>query len=141
LSDVPPPPLSHGRPRRPRFWIVLPAILLILADAAVTFLFQPSIYWTGAYQDYEEISPLGSAILRIHPAAFIAFILVWVAIVLLIVALVREPWNRVVSLAVIIGHTAGIYGWLDGRSYWSTIPIFIAVAALTILCWRQADAR
>jgi hypothetical protein len=106
-----------------------------------TFILQPSIYWTGAYQTHEEISPLGSAILRIHPAAFAAFISAWAIIVLLLVGLLREPWNRVIALAVVVGHTAGIYGWLDVRSYWSTIPIFIAVAAITVLCWRKADSR
>ena len=137
---MPSPALPRDR-RRAHFWIVLPAILLILADTALTLPFQPSSYWTGSYENYEGISPLGAAILRIHPAAFAAFVLAWIAAVLLIVGLARGPWNREVGLAVVVGHSAGIYGWLDERSYWSTIPVFIAVGALTVLCWRQAEIR
>jgi hypothetical protein len=46
-----------------------------------------------------------------------------------------------IALAVVGGHTAGIYGWLDERSYRSTIPVFLAVGAITVLCWGQAEAR
>jgi hypothetical protein len=107
----------------------------------LTFLFQPTSYWTGAYESYEEISPLGAAILRIHPAAFAAFVLAWMAAVLVIVGVLREPWNRMIALAVVVGHAAGIYGWLDERSTWSTISVFLTVGAITVLCWRQAEAR
>ena len=32
-----------------RFWIVLPAVILLLADTLMTFLFQPTSYWAEGY--------------------------------------------------------------------------------------------
>lgn len=133
-------PLTPSQ-RRPRFWIVLPALLLILADAALTLLFQPASYWNLAYINRIETSPLGSAILARHPALFAAFILAWILAVVLLQLLLREPWNRASALAVVVGHTAGIYGWLVTRDYWFTIPTFVLVGILTVACWRTADAE
>ena len=87
-----------------------------------------------------ETSPLGSTILSQHPALFAAFILLWLLIVVLLLARLPEPWNRAVALAIIVGHTAGIYGWLVLRNYWYTIPIFVLVGILTTVCWQRAES-
>ena len=50
-----------------------------------------------------------------------------------------HPWNKALALAVVVGHTAGIYGWLALRNYWYTIPTFILVGILTVACWQKAE--
>jgi hypothetical protein len=125
---------------RARFWVVLPSTLLILADLMVTLVLQPASYWAGVYRDRSERSPLGAALLTAHPAVFTFFMLGYAVVVILLVSYLRRPWDRALALAVVVGHTAGIYGWLAPRNYWSMIPFFLLVGALTVLCWRRADA-
>lgn len=45
------------------------------------------------------------------------------------------------ALAVVVGHTAVIYGWLVTRDCWFTISTFVLVGILTVACWRRADAE
>jgi hypothetical protein len=125
--------------RRTSFWLVLPAIVCTLADWAATFIFQPPAYWTGAFEARSEISPLGRGLLSIHPVAFSVFMIAWILIIVILVFTLKNPWNKVVALVVIIGHTAGIYGWLKDRSYWSAFPVFLFVGLMTVLCWQKAD--
>ena len=125
--------------RQPRFWIGLPAILLIMADAATTLAFQSRSYWAGRYTDQIETSPLGAAFLGWHPALFAFSILVWALFIVALLAWLPRPLNKALSLAVVVGHTAGIYGWLVLRNYWYVIPVFLFVGILTVACWQRAD--
>jgi hypothetical protein len=129
-----------GLADRERFWVVLPSTLLILADLIVTLVLQPVSYWAGVYSDRAERSPLGAAMLTAHPALFPLFMLGYLVVVIVLVSCLRRPWDRALALAVVVGHTAGIYGWLAPRNYWSMIPMFLLIGALTVLCWRRADA-
>jgi hypothetical protein len=119
-------------------WLVLPAIVVTLADWAVTFFFQPPAYWTGAFEARSEISPLGHGLLGIHPLVFSAFMVIYILVIVALVIFLKSPWNKVVALVVVIGHTAGIYGWLKDRSYWSAMPVFFLVGLMTVLCWQKA---
>ena len=87
-----------------RFWIVLPAILLTISDAALTLLFQPSTYWSGEFATAHEISPLSAAFFHIHPLAFGAFMLAWASLIVIIAFRLNEPWNRVGVLMIVLGH-------------------------------------
>jgi hypothetical protein len=125
--------------RKAAFWIALPAIVVVVADWAMTFFYQPAAYWRGAFDARSEISPLGYGLLGIHPVAFTAFMIAWILIITSLVFMLKNPWNKVVALTVIVGHTAGIYGWLKDRSYWSAYPIFLLIGLMTVLCWQKAD--
>jgi hypothetical protein len=127
--------------RKAAFWIVLPAIVVALADWAMTFFFQPAAYWSGAFDARSEISPLGYRLLGLHPLVFSGFMIAYILIITLLVFLLKNPWNKAVALVVIIGHTAGIYGWLKDRSYWSALPVFFLVGLMTVLCWQKADSN
>jgi hypothetical protein len=126
--------------RQPRFWIGLPAIILIVADATATFAFQSSSYWAGSFADRIETSPLGAAIFGRHPALFGGFILIWALVIIVLLAWLPRPLNKVLALAVVVGHTAGIYGWLVLKNYWYAIPVFLLVGILTVACWQKADS-
>jgi hypothetical protein len=132
--------LLSRRPSPPRFWIVLPAILLTISDAALTLLFQPSTYWSGEFATAHEVSPLGAAFLHIHPLAFGAFMLAWASLIVIIASRLNEPWNRVGVLMIVLGHTAGVSDWLEDLSYVGALPAFFIAALVTVYCWRRSDA-
>jgi hypothetical protein len=118
---------------------VLPAVLLIVGDGVVTLLLQPAAYWTESYALAIERSPLGLRVLTTHPVAFVIFMLIWLVFIVAVVELLHRPWNRALVLTVVVGHTAGLYGWLAPRNYWATLPMFVIVGVMTTLCWSKAE--
>jgi hypothetical protein len=119
-------------------WIVLPSVVVTLADWVATFIFQPIAYWAGTFAARNEISPLGNGLLSIHPVAFSVFMVIYIIFIVVLVFLLKPPWNKVVALTVVVGHTAGIYGWLKDRCYWSAMPVFFLVGLMTVFCWQKA---
>jgi hypothetical protein len=125
--------------QRFRLWILLPAIMMILFDVGVTIYFQPHDYWQGSYELTTEKSPVGILLMRFHPAAFFAYIFAYIGVVTLLVLRLSAPWYRIIALAVIVGHTAGVYSWISHRNYWAMIIIFIVVATFTVFSWQRAE--
>jgi hypothetical protein len=130
----------HSR-HRYRFWILLPAILMILFDVGVTLLFQPPEYWRSNYDLTTEKSPFGIILLRFHPAAFLAYIFIYIVVIAFLVFWLSTPWHKITALAVVVGHTAGVFSWLGHRIYWEMIVIFIVIAAVTVYSWQRAESR
>jgi hypothetical protein len=128
----------HPRDRQ-RFWILVPALVMILLDVGVTLYFQPAEYWSANYELTTEKSPLGVILLQFHPAAFLAFILAYMLVIGLLIYWLPAPWNRIISLAAVVGHTAGLFSWLGGRVYWVMIVLFIVIAAITVFSWQRAE--
>jgi len=125
--------------RRTEFWVVLPAVVMIFADAIVTLALQPAAYWAESFLNRTEDSPLGSALLAGHPAWFAVFVVLWAAFVVLLVGRLRDPWKHMLALTIVVGHTAGLYSWLGHRIYFLTLPLFLFVGIMTIACWQQAQ--
>lgn len=123
-----------------RTWIVIPAIVLTLADAALTLGAQPNEYWAGNYLSAQEYSPWAAALLYRHPGAFAAFMVAWAVLALLVGLLLNEPWNRVWVLAIVMGHTTGTFARLQELGYSPALLTFLAAALLTIFCWRTSEA-
>ena len=132
--------LSHPDSPPARFWIVLPAAILILADGMLTFLFQPTSYWADGYANRIERSPLGAAILGSHPALFAGFILIWILLVVLLVARLHPSGTRLWPWPSLWDTRPASTGGLVERNYWYTIPTFILVGVLTVACWQKAEA-
>jgi energy-coupling factor transporter transmembrane protein EcfT len=112
---------------------------MILFDVWATMYFQPQDYWQVSYELTTEMSPIGMILMRIHPAAFLVFMLAYIIVVTLLVFWLPVPWNRIIALALVVGHTAGVYSWVRHRSYWAVIGIFIVVAAITVYSWQRAE--
>ena len=127
------------RLRRLRFWILLPALAMILFDLGLTMYFQPQEYWQVSYDLTSERSPIGTFLLSFHPNAFLAFMFAYISVITLLVFWLPGPWHKIISLALVVGHTAGVYSWISHRSYWSVILIFIVVAAFTEFSWQRAE--
>jgi hypothetical protein len=123
-----------------RAWIVLPAIVLTLADAALTLAAQPAAYWAGDYLLAQEYSPWAAVLLYIHPSAFGAFMIAWAGLAVLVGVLLNEPWNKVWILMIVMGHTTGTFSRLEELNYTPALIVFLAAALLTIFSWRRADA-
>ena len=121
-------------------WVALPAIVLTFADTALTLLFQPSSYWAGDLFSAHEYSPWGAGLLHVHPAAFAAFMLAWACVIVVIAGMLREPWNRVWALMIVIGHSAGAFDWLEDLDYTAALFTFLGAALLTVFCWGKAAA-
>jgi hypothetical protein len=129
------------RRRQNRFWILFPAIFLLLLDVLVTYWYQPAEYWRVSYAYTTEGSPHGLLLMRYHPLAFLAFMIAYVLVVAFLVYRLPAPWHKVISLAVVIGHTAGVHSWLSNRHYWLMIFNFILFAAITLFSWEKAEVR
>jgi len=87
-----------------------PAVLT-LADAVLTLAGQPAAYWRD-FAKADEAFPAFAELLHIHPAAFLAAALAWIAAYCLVIrALPRWP-SLVVSVSFMTGHFVGCLTWL-----------------------------
>jgi hypothetical protein len=95
--------------------LCLPPVALCALDAALTLIGQSAEYWSGDYGRVTEGSPTFNHLLQIHPAAYVAGILVWVAVFVGILLLLPDTLALIVSIAVTLGHTVGAATWLLWR--------------------------
>jgi len=111
-----------------------------MLDQLLTLWGQSAEYWQGRYEFTNESSPPFNWLLRQHPLAFEAGILVW--IVLFCVAIVAVPRRlaMTLSMAIMIGHTWGATSWLMLRfanGYWLSIGLFLVTAFMITFCWER----
>ena len=102
--------------------------IFCLIDQTITLLGQSAAYWSGDYSDAREGNPLFNWLLRQHPLAFEAGVLVWIIVFTCSILLLRRSLARVVSVAVVIGHTCGAAAWLclmHDYGYWYAIGLFL----------------
>ena len=133
--------LSALRSKSNRIWIMIPAMALALADAGITLVFQSSDYWNQGFHLAVENNPLGRALMVLHPAVFLVGIVVWILIVTGLVLWLPHPWEHIVALTVILGHTWGVSIWLyqnASSAYWFRMSLFLVIALVTTACWRTA---
>ena len=127
--------------------LCLPALLLCALDNTMTLLGQSAAYWAGDYLRVNEASPTFNHLLQIHPAAFIAGMVVWMAVFVGMILLLPDTLALIVSIAVTFGHTAGTATWLLWRfnyGYQAVNGILLGAAALLGLGirygWRAAPS-
>ena len=111
--------------RRARLLVAPWAALAV--DAALTLLMQSQDYWSGRYEAASEAEVIGEMMLRLHPLAFVAWIVVWASILALIIALVPLILARITSVAAALLHTFALLTWLLG---WSSNPYVVYSAGL-----------
>jgi hypothetical protein len=99
----------------------------LTADAALTLLMQSQDYWSGRYEAASEAEVIGAMTLRLHPLAFVAWILVWASILALIIVLVPPILARITSVAATLLHTFALLSWLSG---WSSNPYVVYLGGL-----------
>ena len=115
----------------------------LTADAALTLLMQSHDYWSGRYEAASEAEVIGAMTLRLHPLAFVAWIVVWASILALIIALLPSILARITSVAATFLHTFALLTWLMG---WSSNPYVVywcglLCAALIVYSLEQKQVR
>ena len=100
--------------RRRLIGMALPCLLALALDAGLTLRGQPKEYWAGDYSQTTEGAPFHRKLFAIHPAAAVAGYAAWAGILVGLILLLPESLAVVFSIAVVFGHTAGAYTWLDG---------------------------
>lgn len=94
----------------------------LTADATLTLLMQSQYYWAGHYEAASEAEVIGAMTLRLHPLAFVAWIIVWASILGLIIVLVPPILARITSVAASLLHTFALLSWL---LTWSSNPYVV----------------
>jgi hypothetical protein len=109
--------LRHALTRRGRLLVAPYAALA--ADAAVTLLLQSSAYWSGRYEAASEAEIIGAMTLRLHPLAFLAWIVVWAGALGVVIVLAPRIIARITCVAAALLHTFALLSWLLA---WSSNP-------------------
>ena len=117
--------LINAVTRRGRLLVAPYAALTV--DAALTMLMQSQDYWSGRYEAASEGQVIGAMTLRLHPLAFVAWILVWASILALVIALVPQVLARITSVAATLLHTFALLSWLLG---WTSNPYVVYLCGL-----------
>ena len=117
-----------------RWWrYALPAFFVAL-DAAVTLAGQPDAYWTGGYEQVNEISPHFAFLLRVHPLALVAGNVLWIGAFSLAIALLPRVPSLAVSLGFAVAHAANAFNWLlyhfEVMGYWLNALYFGVLGVL-----------
>ncbi len=92
--------------------LCLPPLVFCALDTTLTLIGQSAEYWQGQRAYANEISPTWHHLLTAHPAAFAAGMAAWAAIFVMVLLLLPDTLALIVSVAVVLGHTAGAATWL-----------------------------
>lgn len=124
-------------------WLLLPPIVLCCLDFGITLYGQSESYWSGNYNDINELSPSFARYLSIHPLAFIAAALVWIAIFSSVIAIVPERIAMTLSICVVIGHMTGAASWLAYRfgSYQACNALFLVTSIMIVVAFNNARSE
>ncbi len=91
----------------------LPCLLAFLLDLSFTLHGQPAEYWAGHYTQTTEGAPFYRMLYQWHPVGAIFGHLVWAGLIGGLLILLPEVLAIVLSIAVVFGHTAGAYTWIN----------------------------
>ena len=129
-------------PRR-TLWLLLPPIALCTLDFGLTLFGQSDAYWSGNYADIKEMSPSFGYYLSIHPLAFAASVLIWIAIFSVLILLLPETIALILVVAIVIGQMAGAATWLAFRfnSYQSCNALFLLTSVLVVVSFKRGQAK
>jgi hypothetical protein len=122
-------------------WLLIPPIALCIVDNGLTLYGQSDEYWNGDYASVNELSPSFARYLAIHPLAFVAAGLLWMAIFSTLIGLLPRFWAVFITIGIVLGHMTGAASWLAYRfgSYQSANLLF-AITALIVTCaLRRVD--
>jgi hypothetical protein len=91
--------------------LCVPPLALGLVDGSLTLVGQSSFYW----QDYlavNEANPVFASLLQVHPVAFLAGAVAWLAMLCTLILVLPRLAALILSIAITFGHTIGSGNWL-----------------------------
>jgi hypothetical protein len=94
-----------------RICLCIPGIVLCCADGCITLLGQPAEYWSGGFATVREGNPLAAWLLTVHPLAFAAAALPYLAGFVGAVLVLPQRWAVALAIAVAIAHAVGVITW------------------------------
>jgi hypothetical protein len=95
----------------------LPCLLAWALDIGLTLNGQPLEYWAGGYSATTEGAPFWRMLYAWHPAAAIVGHVLWACLLAGLLILLPEVLAVILTIAVVFGHTAGAYTWIEGMLY------------------------
>ncbi len=126
--------------RARRLWLVLPPLLVCLADQVVTLSGQPAEYWAGATLHAREGSPPALWLLQQHPLAYIAAAAGYALGFSVAIILLPRLLAQTLAVGLVLGHAWGTASWLYGRwpapqqalGYWLVIGLYTLSAVFVV---------
>lgn len=97
--------------RRRFLGLCLPPLALGLVDGSLTLLGQSSFYWEN-HLAVNEANPLFAGLLQVHPVAFLAGAVAWLAMLCAMILVLPRLAALILSIALTFGHTIGSGNWL-----------------------------
>jgi hypothetical protein len=127
-----------------RWWLVPPVVGIYALDVALTLTGQPPTYWAGDYATVNEINPVGYALLRLGPWAFLGTAAVWLVALVLLTLWWRHWLAEGVVKVLTAGHAIGGACWVARHGGWwlvAGVGFLVGSAVFTLWCWRRKDGK
>ena len=101
---------------------------------------QPAAYWAGAYETAFEANPVVEWCMMLHPLAFHALTLVWLAIIFLVIVKTPRLLARTASLAITFSHAFCTGTWLYRyeTGYYYALALCISSAITYVLALEMS---
>lgn len=114
--------------------LLLAPYAALVADAALTLLMQSPEYWSGSYDFASEAEAIGAMTLRLHPLAFVGWIVLWAGILGTVISLAPRIIARTISVAAALLHTFALLSWLlvSSANPYVTYSCGLIIAALIV---------
>ena len=125
---------------RRKLLLCIPPLILCLIDQTITLIGQTPAYWSGDYSNAREANPWFNWLLRQHPLAFEAGILLWIVVFVCAILFLPRLVSMVISVAIVLGHTWGTATWLCLKythGYWITIGMFVLSGIVIVASWQM----
>jgi hypothetical protein len=98
--------------------LCVPPLAFSALDSTLTLAGQSAQYWGGAYGQVNEASPTFHQLLAIHPLAFVAGSLGWMAVFVGLILLLPDTLALIGSFVTTMGHTVGAATWVLWRYHY-----------------------
>jgi hypothetical protein len=124
-----------------RWWLCVLPTLWSAAGVMLTLMYQPAAYWAGNYAAGSEAMPGFSTLLHLHPAAFIAGSLVWIAAFNAGILFMRPRAATRFSVCMVLFHQWGATSWIFAfvpHGFWINLVLILATAVLLVKTWERA---
>ena len=130
--------------RTDRLYLVLPAVVPMAIDFAVTLLGQHPRYWDG-YRLVEESTRLWRSLMFIHPAAFVAGGMLYAGIAAVGIYFLPKLLAWWLSIVLLVTHVSGARSWLwkfsgDHFVLWE-VTLHGSMALLATVCYLKASRQ
>jgi hypothetical protein len=130
-------------PRDP--WFLLPVLVAMLTDAAVSLLCQPWGYWSDP-ASFQEGNAAWAVLLAQGPAVFLGGFFVYCLAVAGFLVWIRGALQKLLGMFILLAHSYGSASWLhvelpDRVYWWGLIGLLLLEALAFALYWHLTPLR